>query len=176
MLYTHEVCRSTVGHANTSNMTHDHRDKYPNTPIYTLRFPAGLRIYVVNSTSLIPIVQRQWRTLLFPPVTTWACDVVLGGSKKALNIIRADMASDTGFLHAFIKTIHPALSRGAALDELNGTAFEVLSRSLDSVVAQGVKTVGLFEWLRHELLMATTDSVYGPHNPLRDASMEADWQ
>ncbi|KAK4653509.1 hypothetical protein QC762_0084330 [Podospora pseudocomata] len=33
----------------------------------------------------------------------------------------------------------------------------------------------MFEWIRHEFLMATTDSVYGPHSPLRDPANEEAW-
>jgi hypothetical protein len=151
-----------------------HRDKYPSLPTYTLRLP-GLRVYMVNSTSLIPAVQRQWRTLLFPPVTAWASEVAMGGSKEAVNIIREDMVTENGFMHAFIKAIHPALSKGPALDNLSRNALGTLSKSLDSIAAQGSKRVDMYEWIRHEIMMATTDSVYGPHNPLRDPANEADW-
>ncbi|KAK4171531.1 putative 25-hydroxycholesterol 7-alpha-hydroxylase [Triangularia setosa] len=150
------------------------RDKYKNLPIYTLRLP-GIRLYIVNSTHLIPVVQRQWRILLFPPVSARASEVAMGGSKEALDIIREDMVTDTGFMHAFIKATHPALSSGSALDELNGDAMKVLTASLDKVVDQGSKKASMFDWIRHELLMATTDSVYGPHNPLRDLGNEEAW-
>lgn len=150
------------------------RDKYKNMPIYTLRLP-GIRLYIVNSTNLIPVVQRQWRTLLFPPVSARASEVAMGGSKEALEIIRDDMVTDSGFMHAFIKATHPGLSSGSALDELNGNAMQVITASLDKIVAQGSKRAGMFDWIRHEFLMATTDSVYGPHNPLRDPDNEAAW-
>lgn len=100
----------------------------------------------------------------------------MGVGKKALDIMRDDMVTDSGFLPAFIKVVHPALSSGPALDSMNGRAVEVLSRSLDRLVAQGPTRVNMFEWIRHELLMATTDSVYGPHNPLRDPANETAWQ
>ena len=152
------------------------RDKYPSLPIYTLRLP-GLRVYVVNSTNLIPVVQRQWRTLLFPPVTVRAAETAMGVSKAGLDIMRDDMVTESGFMHGFIKAVHPALSSGtASLDELTGNALQVLSESLDSIVQQGPpRRVNMFEWIRHELLMATTDGVYGPHNPLREPANEADW-
>ncbi|KAI6351420.1 hypothetical protein MCOR25_009939 [Pyricularia grisea] len=37
------------------------------------------------------------------------------------------------------------------------------------------QTFQLFEWVRHEILIATTESVYGPNNPFRDPSMEKAW-
>ncbi|KAK4198278.1 putative 25-hydroxycholesterol 7-alpha-hydroxylase [Triangularia verruculosa] len=150
------------------------RDKYKDLPIYTLRLP-GIRLYVVNSTNLIPVVQRQWRILIFPPVTARASEFAMGGSKEALAIMREDMITDNGFMHSFIRATHPALSNGPVLDGLNGNALEVLTASLDNIASQGHKKAKMYDWMRHEFLMATTDSVYGPHNPLRDPSNEAAW-
>ncbi|KAK4675938.1 LOW QUALITY PROTEIN: hypothetical protein QC764_0083270 [Podospora pseudoanserina] len=44
------------------------RNKHHDLPIYTLR----TRLYIVNSLNLILSVQRQWRTLIFPPVSARA--------------------------------------------------------------------------------------------------------
>ncbi|KAK4206355.1 putative 25-hydroxycholesterol 7-alpha-hydroxylase [Rhypophila decipiens] len=150
------------------------RETYPNLSIYTLRFP-GIRIYVVNSTALVVEVQRKWRTLIFPPVSAHASEFAMGGSKKALAIIRADMATEAGFMHGFTKAIRPALSCEPALDQLTGNALEVMSGSLDSIVRDGGQNVKLVDWVRHNLLLATTDSVYGPSNPLRDPKNETAW-
>jgi hypothetical protein len=151
------------------------RERYPNLPILTLRLP-GIRLYIVNSTHLIPLVQRQWRTLLFPPVTVRASQTAMGGSKEALAIIGGDMVSESGFLPAFGKAIHPALSPGPDLDELTLNAVRVLTEILDGIISERCpQTVNMFAWIRHEFLMATGDSVYGPQNPLRDPVNEADW-
>ncbi|KAK4675937.1 hypothetical protein QC764_0083260 [Podospora pseudoanserina] len=99
----------------------------------------------------------------------------MGVSKDALAIIREDMIADTGFFHTFIKATHPFLSSGPALDRLSGDAMTVLTASLDNIVDRGSKRARMFEWIRHEFLMATTDSVYGPHNPLRDSANEEAW-
>ncbi|KAL2136890.1 hypothetical protein VTI74DRAFT_616 [Chaetomium olivicolor] len=150
------------------------REMHPDLPIYTLRLP-GTRLYIVNSTHLIPVIQRQWRTLIFPPVSAQAAEAALGVSKDALAIVRKDMVTDNGFLPAFVKAIHQPLSSGPALDRLNSKALELLTASLDEIVARDGKRVKLYEWIRHEFLMATTDAVYGPHNPLRDSENEAAW-
>lgn len=100
----------------------------------------------------------------------------MGGSKEAMSIMRQDMVSENGFLPAYINAIHPTLSAGPALDELNEKAIQVITRSLDKLVSNGSTKVKMFEWVRQELLLATTDGVYGPANPLRDPrNMEA-WQ
>lgn len=151
-------------------------EKYADLSIYTLRIP-GVRIYVVNSTHLIPVVQRQWRTLLFSPISIRASEVTMGGSKEAVKILSDDMVTEYGFVPSTTRVIHAALSHGTGSDDLNRKAFEGLAATLDRLVVDhpSDRRVYLYEWLRHELLLATTDSVYGPHNPLRDPANEADW-
>ncbi|XXG96797.1 hypothetical protein Hte_003088 [Hypoxylon texense] len=101
----------------------------------------------------------------------------MGGSKEAMEIMRQDMVSEDGFLPAYTNAIHPTLSAGPALDELNGKAIQVITRSLDKLVSNGPTRVKMFEWIRGELLLATTDGVYGPANPLRDRqNMEASYK
>ncbi|KAK3329237.1 cytochrome P450 [Apodospora peruviana] len=151
------------------------REEHPNLPVYTLRLP-GTRVYIVNSTALVVEVQRKWRTLIFPPVSARASEFAMGGSKKSLAIMRADMVTDAGFMHGFTKAIHPALSSGPALDHLSGGALKVMSELLDGITHQGGRDVKLYDWLRHNLLMATTHSVYGPSNPLQDPKNEAAWR
>ncbi|KAK4653510.1 hypothetical protein QC762_0084340 [Podospora pseudocomata] len=109
------------------------RNKHHDLPIYNLRLP-GTRLYIVNSLNLILSVQRQWRTLILPPVSARASEVAMGVSKDALAIIREDMIADTGFFHTFIKATYPSLSSGPALERLSGDAMTVLTASLDNIV------------------------------------------
>ncbi|KAI1074301.1 cytochrome P450 [Whalleya microplaca] len=150
------------------------RDKYPSLPIYTLRLP-GVRLYIVNSTNLIPVIQRQWRTLLFPPVTVRASEAAMGGSKEAIDIMCQDMVTEKGFLPGLIKVVHPSLAAGPTLHELNGKAVEAITRSFDKLVSSGVTKVKMFDWVRRELLLATTNGVYGTYNPLRDPQNREAW-
>jgi hypothetical protein len=45
-----------------------------------------------------------------------------------------------------------------------------VAASIDRV--KGEKAVQLFEYIRHEITMASTESVYGPQNPFRDPVIE----
>ena len=150
-----------------------HREKF-NLPIYTLRLP-GSRLYVVNSTSLIPIVQRQFRTLAFTPIEAKAAADVMGASHTANEILAQNMTGDEGYLMSFAKAIHPALSPGAGLDSMNQVSVQVIAESLDGIRTRDSMTVDLFEWIRHEVVFATTEAAYGPKNPFRDASIEDAW-
>ncbi|KAI1645029.1 cytochrome P450 [Daldinia loculata] len=149
------------------------RDKY-NLPLYTLRMP-GSRIYVINSTSLIPAVQRQFRTLAFTALESRLARDLMGVSKSTHDIISHNLVRDEGYLMTFPKFIHSAVSAGPGLDAMNRRSVEVLAESLDRLSGKGPTTTKMFEWTRHELLIATTEGVYGPNNPFRDPAMEDAW-
>ncbi|KAI1503392.1 cytochrome P450 [Biscogniauxia marginata] len=118
--------------------------------IYTLRMP-GSRIYVINSAPLITSVQSQFRTLSFTTIEVNIAANVIGVTKATNDIIGRNVTSDGSYLMSFPKYVHSALSAG------------------------GVKTIKMFQWVRHELLLASTEGVYGPKNPFRDPAMEKAW-
>ncbi|ETS75310.1 hypothetical protein PFICI_12254 [Pestalotiopsis fici W106-1] len=146
------------------------RDKY-NLPIYTLRMP-GSRLYVVNSPSLLGPIQNQIRKLSFTAFEATIAANVFGVSKESNAIMGRDLTNEHGYLMNFPKYVHPALSAGAGLDAMNRRAIEVIAQSLDAHVSKGSTTIKLFDWVRHELLFASTEAVYGPENPFRDPKME----
>lgn len=136
----------------------------------------GARIYVVNSTSLIPIIQRQFRTVAFTPFAARAFKYAMGGSKAANDIMALDMTEDHGYLMSFDTAIHPAVSPGPALDAMNRASIQAVAASLDKLRRQSPTTIDMFKWIKHEVLLATTDAVYGPQNPYRNPAMEEAWQ
>lgn len=135
----------------------------------------GSRIYVINSTSLIPAVQRQFRTLAFTALESRLARDLMGVSKSTHDIISHNLVRDEGYLMTFPKFIHSAVSAGPGLDAMNRRSVEVLAESLDRLSGKGPTTTKMFEWTRHELLIATTEGVYGPNNPFRDPAMEDAW-
>lgn len=82
---------------------------------YTLCMPRML-IHVVNSTNLIPVVQRQLRTVAFRPFAARVFKYAVGESKSANYIMAMDMAEDYGSLMNSNATICPAASPGPSLD------------------------------------------------------------
>ncbi|KAI0400159.1 cytochrome P450 [Xylaria palmicola] len=149
------------------------RDKY-NLPIYTLRLP-GSRFYVVNSPSLLTSIQNQVRTLSFTAIEAIIAANLIGVNKATNAIIGADLTSDHGYLMSFPKYVHASLSAGPGLDAMNRRSIQVLSKSLNILAEKGGATIDMFTWIRHELLLATTEAVYGPKNPFRDPAMEEAW-
>ncbi|KAH9905037.1 putative 25-hydroxycholesterol 7-alpha-hydroxylase [Xylariomycetidae sp. FL2044] len=141
------------------------RKRYAELPMYTLRIP-GARIYVVNSLELVPVVQRQWRTLLFAPVQVKAARAVMGASKETIDILERDMVTESGFVNGMVKITHPTMSSGPGLDGLNAKAFEVFDDALSQITCP--TTVFMFKWIDKQIMDATTDAVYGPKNPMRN--------
>ncbi|KAI2466902.1 cytochrome P450 [Annulohypoxylon bovei var. microspora] len=150
------------------------RDKH-GLPIYTLRMP-GQRIYVVNSLSLIPPLQRQNKLIAFAPIEAQAAATVMGVGPAGNAVIGSEkMFEDDSYLSTFVPSTHPALSPGPGLDAINGAAICYISGSLEKLSNDGPTTVELFSWVRRELFMATTESIYGPKNPFRDSALEQAW-
>ncbi|XXH01839.1 hypothetical protein Hte_008201 [Hypoxylon texense] len=148
------------------------RDKYK-VPIYTLRMP-GSRLYVINDTSLISLMQRQVRTLSISPFMVRVFSNFMGVSKQALDIMGRDPIEDHGFVHQITLETNKGLSPGPNLDELNTRAVNILNTSLDALCAkQAPTTVKLFEWASLEIMMATTNGVYGVRNPFKNPAVRA---
>ncbi|KAI4863881.1 putative 25-hydroxycholesterol 7-alpha-hydroxylase [Hypoxylon rubiginosum] len=140
--------------------------------MYTLRIP-GTRIYVINSLDLIPVVQRQWRTLIFAPIQVKAAQAAMGVSKETIAILEHDMVTESGFVNGMVKATHPTMSNGPALDALNAKAFEVFDDTLSGLTAP--TNISMFKWIDGQIMRATTDAVYGPSNPMRDARNLEAW-
>ncbi|AEO66368.1 uncharacterized protein THITE_35712 [Thermothielavioides terrestris NRRL 8126] len=126
-------------------------------PIYTLRMP-GSRTYVITSLSLVPALQRQIRILSFHPIELRAAERVMGLTRTGCEILGANMNHDDSYLGSFVKALHPALSPGPGLDEINETSVQLLAASLGR--RKTAAGVDMFQWIRHEMFMATTNAIY----------------
>ncbi|KAI0521605.1 cytochrome P450 oxidoreductase [Xylaria bambusicola] len=155
-----------------SNFHRHLRNKYK-LPIYTLRLP-GSRLYVVNDTALIPIIQRHVRALSISPIMVRFFSHFMGVSKGALHIAGRDPLENHGFIHQITLETTKGLSPGPNLDDLNAKAVLNLSQSLDNLCANTrLSTVNMFEWVSKEIMLATTNSVYGPRNPFKNPDVQA---
>lgn len=147
------------------------RDKY-DLPIYTLHVP-GTRLYVINSVSLIPHVQKHFKTLAFPPIEAMAAKNICGSSKVANDILDTNVNGDDG-PWGYSITHYPAvrvpLLPGPGLDAMNRVMAQKVAASIDGMSKE--IHVKLFKFISHEITLATTDSVYGPQNPFRDPEVE----
>lgn len=150
-----------------------HRDTH-RLPIYTLRMPFA-RMYIVNSTDLIPALQKHWRTVSFAAIAADAGGTV-GISKKAIKTMHDDLTSEHGFSISWPKYIMPAMGPGKDLDSLTRRSVEVFADDLKTMRAHGKTRVGLWQWSRYIMVKSTTEAVWGPQNPYRDAAVAEAWR
>jgi hypothetical protein len=114
-------------------------------------------------------VQRQHKVLAFPPLEAKLAMNVCGSSKTANDILNTNTNGDEGYWGYSIthyKALHPPLFPGPGLDAMNRVMAKKIMGSLDRI--QTSKVLNLFEFIKQEITLATTDSVYGPHNPFQD--------
>ncbi|KAK8078435.1 cytochrome P450 [Apiospora saccharicola] len=144
-------------------------------PIYTLRLPFQ-RIYVVNDTSLIPVLQKHWRTISFAALTA-SSGAVCGMSEHSARVMNHDLKNEEGFSISWPRYIAPSLAPGSKdLDAINRKSVEVFSAELARQRAQGPKTTGLVEWSKHLMIRSTTEAIYGPSNPYKENAIAEAWK
>jgi len=80
-----------------------------------------MRLYIINSTELIPIVQRHFRILDFAPLEAKAAMNVMGASPEGRKILVREVegVGEFGYPILFDKAIHPAVTPGPKLDAMN---------------------------------------------------------
>ncbi|KAL8668560.1 MAG: hypothetical protein Q9168_006811 [Polycauliona sp. 1 TL-2023] len=133
------------------------------------------KLYVVNSVDLISSIQRLPKALAWPPIVSRIAGAFCGSSEEARAIFGGHDKGDWPYFDEMHKTMQSALAPGPGLDGMNRVMIENISRSVDKLQPQrhhGKVVIGLEEWTRHEITMATTNSTYGEHNPFRDQAIE----
>jgi hypothetical protein len=137
-----------------------------------------MRLYIINSTELIPIAQRHYRILDFAPMEAKVAINVMGASPDGKKVLvkNVDGVEDFSYAILFDKAIHPAVTPGPKLDAMNRLSVQKVAEALDTLASQAPTTLRLFEWVKKEITFATTEAVYGPKNPFADAKIqEAYW-
>ena len=136
-----------------------------------------MKVYVINSRRLIPLVQRQASNLSFKPFLQFALKAFVGASKYA-----QDLHGDPEFLRELYGRHKDALSPGEHLDYQNKRANESLNVLIDESIEPASKSssgsveLDLYAWVRHIITIAATDGVFGTSNPFLDeANRQAFW-
>ncbi|CAL8576269.1 hypothetical protein XPA_002158 [Xanthoria parietina] len=136
------------------------------------------KLYVVNSIDLISSVQRLPKILAFPPIEAKFAMTICASSKEGNEIIANNLngeEEDWGYSHDVYKSMNSALAPGPGLDGMNRIMIQNIAHSLDKLKSQEGQAVviELGKWSRHEITMATTNSVYGKCNPFNDPKVES---
>ena len=138
-------------------------------------------MYVITKLDLIQATQKQPKILAFAPIEAKFASRVCGVSQEAEAIVNDNVngeEGDTGLSMESYAAMRAALSPGPDFDEMNRKMIENVAASLDGLrlqTSQPVK-IGLSKWFRRNVTAASTNSVYGPHNPFKDQSVvDAFW-
>jgi hypothetical protein len=127
---------------------------------------------VINDTALIPVLQRQVRTLSISPILVMVFSHLMGIGGKALEIMGKDPVDNHGFVHQMTGGTSKGLSPGPNLDDLNAKAVQILNKSLEALCAKkATTTVDMFSWSSEEIMLATTNAVYGLKSPFNDPAV-----
>ncbi|KAK2595605.1 hypothetical protein QQS21_006652 [Conoideocrella luteorostrata] len=133
-------------------------------------------VYIVNATSLIPVVQKQVQTLSFSPISVQMSGTIVGLSTTAQKIVGKDYMKSHSAIAVMHKITHHSLSPGPELDRLIRKAAEAMQSSLDSCTAQDGINVNMRAWVDYEVIQPTTDCVYGQLNPFRYPKVKVAWR
>lgn len=146
-------------------------------------------MYIVNATELIPKLQKQWRTISFTPILASSGTGPMGMSKEAGVILNRDIQSDSNTVAKWSRAVNRALAPGESLDKLNRRAVEVMydmmggirrpqhNSATENVPGERHETVvDFWAWTHRVMLQATTEAVFGPANPFREAAFEDAWK
>jgi hypothetical protein len=79
---------------------------------------------------------------------------------------------DWGYVNTFHDAIQPAVSPGRNLDAMNRMMLGLVASQFDEQAKHQRQNVNLFEWVQHQITLATTNSIYGSGNPFRDSGIE----
>ena len=137
------------------------------------------KAYVINSPDLIKLIQKQPKIFSFPPIAAHFSKTVCASSKEAGDIVDFFATSehvDDSDVTAFFKMFSHVLAPGPDLDSMNRVMIENIAKSmqrLGEVADQApANSLMLYDWLKHEITLATTNSVYGLLNPFLDFKVE----
>ncbi|KAH7308565.1 cytochrome P450 [Stachybotrys elegans] len=132
--------------------------------IFMLRI-FNLKIYVSKSRHLIPIIQKNHKTLSFRPFIQTAMKALGDGSPQTIEIFGTGMVDD------FSLAMKNGLVPGPHLDEQNLRMGRRVIQDVDQLLNE--KEVNLLSWVRHAIVQASACGVYGAQHPMRDPKVEA---
>ncbi|MCJ1470534.1 hypothetical protein MMC07_009180 [Pseudocyphellaria aurata] len=149
-------------------------------PIFTLNLP-GAKMYIVTSLELVQAIQKKSKVLAFAPIEAKFASKVCGTSADAHQILMNNVNGDEGDWGLSVESyaaMRSALLSSPDLDKMNRVMIQSIAASLDSLEGPADKvTLKLAQWLRSNVTLATTNSIYGPQNPFKDdAVADAFWQ
>lgn len=105
----------------------------------------------------------------------------MGMSDEASSILRKDISRDENYVSGFSRATSCVLAPGCVVDTISKKAIEVVTEAMDNLAthveaSKDGQIIDLWSWTHREMLIATTDAVYGPGNPYKDTIVEKAWK
>jgi hypothetical protein len=138
----------------------------------------GGTIHIIGSAELMNSLHRQAKAVSFwyleARFTAELGTLSRDGSKKLVANLEP-ASKDRSLLTDGLKATQQAVSPVGGLDEMIRIAADNTKIRLDSLasVENRSLTINLWDWIQHEITVATTERVYGSGSPYRDSKVEA---
>jgi hypothetical protein len=141
----------------------------------------GGRVHIIGSPELMHTLHKHPQTVSFwyleAKFTTQLGAMTKETAKSFAANLEPNAQEPNIVMMEGLKATHSAMTPQGGMDEMNRVAASVTKTRLDGLIRaiQSKKTapVDLWEWVQHEITVATTECVYGVHNPYRDPKVEA---
>ncbi|KAK0705324.1 cytochrome P450 [Lasiosphaeris hirsuta] len=128
-------------------------------PIATLPL-ANKKLYLITSPAIMASAMRS-KNLTFEPFELEFGQAVAGVTHAEFQVI-------PGLLHPFVKSMSAAMV-GDHLHRMNASALQYIGAQLNAIDAgRPLEVENLYLWVRDLVTMATTEALYGEHNPWRE--------
>ena len=136
----------------------------------------GSQLYVVNSPDLVLSLQKQPKVVSFWYIEARFTAKLAGmsdqASEKLLENIHAK-GNDRNLLIEGLKAVHQAMLPGEGLERMIRITGQSTTAAMEKfVMDEKARRIDLWDWVKHEITMMTTESVYGPANPYRNPEIE----
>lgn len=142
-------------------------------PIFSLDM-LFMKIYVVTSTEIVRLIQRNEKTISFDPLLDVSIRSFSGMKNKRTRNLMLDKDSGGQGLNAEIMhAMTPALI-GEPLDRMNSIMIKTVGEYISKL--EQTPSFDLYRWAREMITAASTEATYGPLNPYRDPEIvDAFW-
>ncbi|KAI0903585.1 cytochrome P450 [Ustulina deusta] len=134
----------------------------------------NVKVYVAKDLRLLPLIAKAHRIISFAPFVRVSAEKIAGNSRPACDLFNSPL------LHDYSHSIKVTLSPGRPLDEMNMRTAQVSVLEIDSLVSVGKgKRILLLEWVRHAVIQASSNGIFGAEHPFHDLKVESafwEWQ
>jgi hypothetical protein len=139
----------------------------------------GANVYVSTSPELLYSLQRQPKSLSFwyfeAHFTAKLGGLSQAGTDECFRGVRPE-STDACSVIDCLKGVKTAVSAQGDLEKMSQVATRVLDGAIQKLMQDEGVSIDLEAWVKREVMLASTDAVYGANNPFRDpAVVEGFW-